>query len=161
MARPTSSSTQLLPSHALLPSPHALLLPSHALLLPSLSPPLCRDNLVAQGKESKVSAAVVFLPKNTLHFGKCGSDKCYCVEVGISLLLLYHHLLRPLASPSNFCPSSSSSSFQMYGEKKEWGCKWFQLWREHIKNAVSLDQRLQVFFYEGLQAKARSSRPRR
>jgi hypothetical protein len=38
---------------------------------------------------------VVFLPKNTLHFGKCGSDKCYCVEVGISLLLLYHHLLRP------------------------------------------------------------------
>ena len=47
----------------------------------------CRDNLVAQGKESKVSAAVVFLPQNTLHFGKCGSDKCYCVEVGISSLL--------------------------------------------------------------------------
>ena len=40
-----------------------------------------RDNLVAQGKESKVSAAVVFLPQNTLHYGKCGSDKCYCVEV--------------------------------------------------------------------------------
>ena len=41
----------------------------------------CRDNLVAQGKESKVSAAVVFLPQDTLHYGKCGSDKCYCVEV--------------------------------------------------------------------------------
>ena len=40
-----------------------------------------RDNLVAQGKESKLSAAVVFLPQNTLHYGKCGSDKCYCVEV--------------------------------------------------------------------------------
>lgn len=40
-----------------------------------------RDNLVAQGKESKVSAAVVFLPQDTLHYGKCGSDKCYCVEV--------------------------------------------------------------------------------
>jgi hypothetical protein len=25
----------------------------------------------------------------------------------------------------------------------------FQLWREHITKAVSLDQRLQVFFYEG------------
>ena len=37
-----------------------------------------RDNLVAQGKESKVSAAVVFLPQDTLHYGKCGSDKCYC-----------------------------------------------------------------------------------
>jgi hypothetical protein len=40
-----------------------------------------RDNLVAQGKESKVSAAVVFLPQDTLHYGKCGSDKCYCIEV--------------------------------------------------------------------------------
>jgi hypothetical protein len=51
-------------------------------LLPSrLAPPLYRDNLVAQGKESKVSAAVVFLPQDTLHYGKCGSDKCYCVEV--------------------------------------------------------------------------------
>jgi hypothetical protein len=51
----------------------------------------CWDNLVAQGKESRLSAAVVFLPQNTLHYGKCGSDKCYCIE--------------------------------MYGEKKEWGCK--------------------------------------
>jgi hypothetical protein len=41
----------------------------------------CRDNLVAQGKESKISAAVVFLPQHTLHYGKCGSDRCYCVEV--------------------------------------------------------------------------------
>ena len=63
---------------------------SYALFLnlPSLACTLhCRDNLVAQSKESKVSAAVVFLPQNTLHFGKCGSDKCYCVEVGISSLL--------------------------------------------------------------------------
>jgi hypothetical protein len=82
-----------------------------------------RDNLVAQGKESKVSAAVVFLPEHTLHFGKCGSDKCYCVE--------------------------------MYGEKKEWGCKWFQLWREHIKKAVSLNQRLQVFYFEGFVGKGK------
>jgi hypothetical protein len=37
----------------------------------------------------------------------------------------------------------------MYGERKEWGCKWFQLWREHITTAVSLNQRLQVFFFEG------------
>jgi hypothetical protein len=50
----------------------------------------CRDNLVAQGKESKVSAAVVFLPQKTLHYGKCGSDKCYCIQVGISSLLMSH-----------------------------------------------------------------------
>ena len=43
----------------------------------------------------------------------------------------------------------------MYGEKKDWGCKWFQLWREHIKKAVSLNQRLQVFFFEGLVGKGK------
>ena len=43
----------------------------------------------------------------------------------------------------------------MYGEKKDWGCKWFQLWREHITNAVSLTQRLQVFFFEGLVGKGK------
>jgi hypothetical protein len=43
----------------------------------------------------------------------------------------------------------------MYGEKKDWGCKWFQLWREHITNAVSLNQRLQVFFSEGLVGKGK------
>jgi hypothetical protein len=43
----------------------------------------------------------------------------------------------------------------MYGEKKEWGCMWFQLWREHIMKAVSLDQRLQVFFFEGLVGKGK------
>jgi hypothetical protein len=37
----------------------------------------------------------------------------------------------------------------MYGEKKQWGCKWFQLWREHIKKSVSLNQRLQIFYFEG------------
>jgi hypothetical protein len=50
------------------------------------------DKVVAQSKQDEHSAAVVFLPKSTLHYGKCGSDKCYCIE--------------------------------MYGEKKEWGCKW-------------------------------------
>ena len=43
----------------------------------------------------------------------------------------------------------------MYGEKKEWGCKWFQLWREHITKAISLDQRLQVFYFEGLVGKGK------
>jgi hypothetical protein len=43
----------------------------------------------------------------------------------------------------------------MYGETKEWGCKWFQLWCEHIMKAVSLDQRLQVFFFEGLSGKGK------
>jgi hypothetical protein len=43
----------------------------------------------------------------------------------------------------------------MYGEKKEWGCKWFQLWREHVAKAVSLNQRLQVFFFKGCVGKGK------
>jgi hypothetical protein len=31
----------------------------------------------------------------------------------------------------------------------------FQLWREHVTKAVSLNQRLQVFFFEGLSGKGR------
>jgi hypothetical protein len=50
------------------------------------------DKVVALSKQNEHSAAVVFLPQNTLQYGKCGSDRCYCIE--------------------------------MYGEKKEWGCKW-------------------------------------
>jgi hypothetical protein len=62
-----------------------------------------RDNLVAQGKESKVSAAVVFLPQDTLHYGKCGSDKCYCVEVS-STRRCYPTALRTPYLP---CPYAS------------------------------------------------------
>ena len=40
-----------------------------------------RDTLVAKGKASELSAAVVFLPEHTIDFGKHGSDKCYCVEM--------------------------------------------------------------------------------
>jgi hypothetical protein len=39
------------------------------------------DKLVAQGRASELSAAVVFLPEYTPDYGMHGSDKCYCVEV--------------------------------------------------------------------------------
>jgi hypothetical protein len=39
---------------------------------------------------------------------------------------------------------------EMYGAVKPWGCKWFQLWREHVDRAVELGQPLQVVFFEGL-----------
>ena len=40
-----------------------------------------RDKLVAKGKASELSAAVVFLPEHTLEYGKHGSDKCFCEEM--------------------------------------------------------------------------------
>ena len=50
-----------------------------------------RDNLVALGKASRLSAAVVFLPQHTLHFGKHGEDRCYCVEVGVLTYSVFAH----------------------------------------------------------------------
>jgi hypothetical protein len=38
----------------------------------------------------------------------------------------------------------------MYGAVKPWGCKWFQLWRQHIEMAVSLGQRLEVYHFGGM-----------
>jgi hypothetical protein len=43
------------------------------------------DALVAEAKTELISAAVVFLPQHTASFGKHGSDKCYCVEVSITV----------------------------------------------------------------------------
>jgi hypothetical protein len=37
----------------------------------------------------------------------------------------------------------------MYGAEKEWGCKWFELWRQHVEEAVRKKQKLRVFFTEG------------
>ena len=39
-----------------------------------------RDKLVAGAKADQLSAAVVFLPQNTLHFGKHGKE-CFCVAM--------------------------------------------------------------------------------
>jgi hypothetical protein len=52
---------------------------------------------------------------------------------------------------TNFGQHGSDECFceAMYGEVKPWGCKWFQLWRQHIEAAVSRSQRLQVFFFSG------------
>ena len=42
-----------------------------------------RDELVKKAKHNalSMSAAVVFLPERTRDYGKCGTDKCYCVEM--------------------------------------------------------------------------------
>ena len=44
---------------------------------------------------------------------------------------------------------------EMYGEVKPWGCKWFQLWRQHVKTAVARHQKLQVFYFNGLIGKGK------
>ena len=82
------------------------------------------DQILAGGKQGSVSAAVVFLPEKTAHYGKHSSDRCYCEE--------------------------------MYGRTDvEWGCKWFELWRGHVRKAVALGQRLRVYYFEGRKAQGK------
>ena len=42
---------------------------------------MLRDKVVALGEQKRISAAVVFLPENTLHYGQHSSDKCFCKEM--------------------------------------------------------------------------------
>ena len=37
----------------------------------------------------------------------------------------------------------------MYGEVTQWGCSWFQLWRQHVEKAVKLNQKLVVVHFNG------------
>jgi hypothetical protein len=37
----------------------------------------------------------------------------------------------------------------MYGEVKPWGCRWFELWRRHVDEAVAKGQQLQVYYFNG------------
>ena len=82
------------------------------------------DQILAGSKQGSVSAAVVFLPEKTAHYGKHSSDRCYCEE--------------------------------MYGRSDiEWGCKWFELWRGHVRKALALGQRLQVYYFDGRKGKGK------
>jgi hypothetical protein len=61
------------------------------------------DVLVNMAKKDSFSAAVVFLPENTIHFGKHGRDKCYCKEVRAlpRAQLSYNSNLRLLSAFAN------------------------------------------------------------
>ncbi|CAE7326663.1 unnamed protein product [Symbiodinium natans] len=91
------------------------------------------DSLVAGARQGEVSAAVVFLPDGTEHFG-CHDEippeerlegKCWCVP--------------------------------LYGEQKKWGCRWWSHWIANIETAVKHDAELQVFFFEGLTGQGKVS----
>mmetsp|Transcript_5800 Transcript_5800/g.17136 ORF Transcript_5800/g.17136 Transcript_5800/m.17136 type:complete len:331 (+) Transcript_5800:45-1037(+) len=38
----------------------------------------------------------------------------------------------------------------LYGEEKEWGCRWFESWNVNLQDAVRLKLRLIVVFFEGM-----------
>ena len=82
------------------------------------------DVLVESSSEGGISAAVVFLPEGSQHYG-CHDPipleeelegDCWCIP--------------------------------LYGEKKQWGCRWWTRWVANIEEAVRQGAELNVFFFD-------------
>ena len=82
------------------------------------------ESLVESSRDRGLSAAVVFLPEGSEHFGshdpiplaEALEGECWCIP--------------------------------LYGEKKRWGCKWWTHWVANIEKAVEYGAELNVFFFE-------------
>ena len=92
------------------------------------------DELVAGSRQNDISAAVVFLPKGSEHFG-------------------FHdpipakHDLRDLHGECWCTP--------LYGEQKPWGCRWWSKWIDNVELAVSQDCTLVVYYFNGMKGNGR------
>ena len=87
--------------------------------------------LVKKSRRGRLSAAVVFLPEGSRHFGihdpiptaeKLPGD-CWCTP--------------------------------LYGEKKRWGCRWWTHWIQNIEEAVEKGAELQVYFFDKMKGKGK------
>ena len=82
------------------------------------------DSLVESSRDRGLSAAVVFLPEGSEHFGshdpipheEALEGDCWCIP--------------------------------LYGEKKKWGCRWWTHWVANIEKAFEYGAELNVFFFE-------------
>ena len=82
------------------------------------------DSLVKSTRDRGLSAAVVFLPEGSEHFGS-------------------HDPIPPAEALEGDC-----WCIPLYGEKKPWGCRWWTLWIANIEKAVEYGAELLVFFFE-------------
>ena len=92
------------------------------------------DNLVVSSRQDDISAAVVFLPEGSEHYG-------------------FHdpipgkHDLRDLHGECWCTP--------LYGECKPWGCRWWSKWIANIEQAVSQECTLVVYYFDGMRGKGK------
>ena len=82
------------------------------------------DSLVESTRDRGLSAAVVFLPAGSEHFGS-------------------HDPIPPAEALEGEC-----WCIPLYGEKKPWGCRWWTFWIANIEKAVEYGAELNVFFFE-------------
>ena len=89
------------------------------------------DSLVQGSRKGHVSAAVVFLPEGSEHFG--------------------HH--DPIPEAENL--EGSCWCVPLYGEEKPWGCRWWTKWMENIEKAVAEGATLEVYYFKGMVGKGK------
>ena len=84
------------------------------------------DALVTGSRSGDISAAVVFLPEGSEHFGSHDAipkgeklqGRCWCVP--------------------------------LYGEQKPWGCRWWTKWIANIESARREGAEMEVYFFKGM-----------
>ena len=90
------------------------------------------SELVAGSRHNDISAAVVFLPEGSEHFG-------------------FHDPI-----PAKFAKQDLQDLHgecwctPLYGEQKPWGCRWWSKWIANIELAVSQECTLVVYYFNGM-----------
>ena len=87
------------------------------------------DALVTGSRSGDISAAVVFLPEGSEHFGSHDTipeeeklqGRCWCVP--------------------------------LYGEQKPWGCRWWTKWIANIERAHEEGAEMEVYFFKGMKGR--------
>ena len=95
------------------------------------------NELVEGARQNDISAAVVFLPEGSEHFG----------------------LHDPI--PANFAKQDLQDLHgecwctPLYGEQKPWGCRWWSKWIANIEQAASQECTLVVYYFNSMRGKGK------
>ena len=87
--------------------------------------------LVQKSRRRQLSAAVVFLPQGSRHYGK-------------------HDQIPTAENLPGDCWCTP-----LYGEQKPWGCRWWTHWVQNIEEAVEKGAELQVYFFDKMKGKGK------
>ena len=87
--------------------------------------------LVQKSRGGNLSAAVVFLPQRSRHFG-------------------IHDQIPTAENLPGACWCTP-----LYGEQKPWGCRWWTHWVQNIEEAVEKGAELEVYFFRNMKGKGK------
>ena len=89
------------------------------------------DALVQKSRRGHLSAAVVFLPEGSRHFG-------------------IHDKIPTAENLPGACWCTP-----LYGEEKPWGCRWWTHWVQNIEEAMEKGAELEVYFFHNMKGKGK------